>query len=91
MTNLAQFTMDPSAVLPFSEDWTAWLNGDTITAVTVVATAGITVNSVTNTATLVTAVLSGGTSGINYTVTFHITTAAGLQDDRSITINCRNR
>jgi hypothetical protein len=91
VSNPAQYQKDPSAILPYSEDWTAWLNGDTITALTVTATAGITVNSSSYTTTVVTALLSGGTQGINYTVTFHITTAAGLQDDRSITINCVNR
>lgn len=91
MANPGQYTKDPNATLPFSEDWTEWLVGDTITALSVIATAGITVNSTTFTGQVVTAILSGGTVPIAYTVTFHITTAAGLQDDRSITINCLNR
>lgn len=78
-------------MLDYTEDWTQWLNGDTITAASVTATSGITVNSTTNTATTVTVWLAGGTPAIAYTVTVHITTAAGRQDDRSITISCLNR
>lgn len=91
MANLGQYTKDPSAVLDYTEDWTAWLAGDTITAVAVTATAGITVNSTTNTTTTATVWLAGGTPPLAYTITFHVTTAAGRQDDRSITINCLNR
>jgi hypothetical protein len=91
MANPAQFDKDPSAVLPWGEDWSAWLGSDTISSVTVTATAGLTVSSPTNTTTLVLATLSGGVAGSSYQVTFHVTTAGGLQDSRSITINCVNR
>jgi hypothetical protein len=35
--------------------------------------------------------LSGGTAGTSYAVTNTITTAAGLTDQRTITIECKDR
>jgi hypothetical protein len=35
--------------------------------------------------------LSGGTHGTDYRLTCHIVTAAGDEDDRSLTVACRNR
>jgi len=87
------YDKDPNAVLDYSEDWTAWLAGDTITALSIIATSGITVQSQTTTfpCSVVTVWLAGGTGSISYSVTFHVTTTAGRQDDRTITINCIDR
>lgn len=94
---------DPQAVLDYATDWapltngsglTNWLqNGETITAATVVAEAGLTVNSfsITTNATKVVAWLSGGTVGQTYRVTFHITTSLGRQDDRTMIIEIVQR
>lgn len=92
MATLNQFTKDPSAVLDYTTDWSQWLlTGDTIASATVVATAGISVNSFSNTTTSVSAWLAGGTSGVPYQVTFGVVTAQGRTDERSITVNVANR
>jgi hypothetical protein len=80
------FQKDPSAVLDYKIDWSAWLAGDTIYVSAWTADAGITINSNSNSTTTATVWLSGGTAGTSYAVTNHITTAAGRQDDRSISI-----
>lgn len=79
-------TKDPRAVLDYQFDWSAWLGADTITAHAVTVTAGLTVTSTTASATAVTVWLSGGTVGAEYTVTCHIQTAGGREDDRSIVL-----
>lgn len=84
------FVKDPNASLDYEWDWAAWLDGDTIASHTVVAT-GLTVVSSTASTTAVVAWLSGGTAGATYVATCHIATAAGRQDDRSITIRVENR
>lgn len=93
---------DPDAVLDYAWDWKAlthgtgltdWLAaGETITAHTVTASAvTLTVDSSAVVDGLVTAWLSGGTVGIDYTVTCHITTSAGREDDRTMTIRVMER
>lgn len=75
-------------------DWSAWLpEGDTIDSVAVTAAAGITVGatSVINAGTAVVAWLSGGEPGQKYDVTYHVTTVGGREDDRSITLDVKER
>lgn len=88
------FTKDPSAVLPYKFDWSEWLSeGETISAKTVTASAGITVDSstVTDTNTTVTVILSGGTTGKKYRVTCEITTSASNTDQRTMTFKMEDR
>jgi len=85
------YIKDPDSVLDYAIDWSAWLDTDTITDSDWTATDGITVDSNTFTDTVSTVWLSGGTAGDTYTVTCHITTAAGRQDARSIKIKCKER
>ena len=97
------FKKDPAAVLDYKQDWktntnqstgTDWLaSGETITAATVTADTGLTVDSdsITDTSTTVTAWLSSGTAGTDYNVVFHITTSAGREDDRTMVIRCVER
>ena len=83
---------DPDAYLDYSSDWSEWLvDGDTITAADVTAEAGVTVEAVSHTETVAYAWISGGTAGEKYDVTFRVTTAAGRIDDRSITLDCKER
>lgn len=83
---------DPSAVLDWAFDWSAWLDDDeTITSHTVTAESGITKNSDSATEGVVTVWLSGGTDDADYTVTCRVTTSAGRTDERSITIQVRDR
>lgn len=88
------FTKDPSAVLDYAFDWSTWLdsdNSETISSHTVTAETGITLDSDSESDGVVTAWMSAGTAGKNYTVTCKIVTSAGRTDERSITILCRNR
>lgn len=79
------FTKDPDAVLDYTVNWASWLeSGDTISDSDWTVESGITEDSATKTTTTATIWLSGGTAGTQYTITNHITTAAGREDDRSI-------
>ena len=89
-----KYTKDPDAVLDYSIDWSAWLpTGDTITASTYTvnsdAADAIVVDDTSFNTTTTTVWLSGGVAGQTYTVTNHITTSAGRQDDRSLTIKIK--
>lgn len=78
---------DPNSTLDYVIDWEDWLGADTITDSTWVATAGITIDDGDQfTDTTATVWLSGGTDRATYLVTNHITTAAGRQEDRTLTI-----
>jgi len=85
---------DPNAVLDYSIDWSTWLaTSETISASSWTVPTGITQTtpapSFTNTVTTIW--LLGGTAGTTYTLTNHITTNQGRQDDRSITIQVVER
>jgi hypothetical protein len=87
---LKKFTKDPDAVLDYTISWNAWLpDGDTITTATAEATSGIVVDSVSHTIDDTTVWLSGGVAGSSYDVTVHVTTNGGREDDRTITIVCK--
>lgn len=86
------WTKDPNAVLDWVFDWSNWLlAGETITTSTFATTAGITVNSSSNTTTNTTVWLSGGNTGQIYSVTNTVVTTGGRTDDRTITIRVKNR
>lgn len=92
MTVPSSFIKDPAAVLDYEVDWSTWLaDGETIATSTVTVEDGLDLDSDTNTDTVVTAWLSGGTVGENYTVTSQITTSQSRTDERSITIHVRER
>lgn len=82
---------DPNAVLDYQNDWAAWLDGDTITTSTWSVPAGITKDSDSHTTTTTTVWLSGGTAGSEYHCINHVVTAAGREDDRTITIRVQER
>jgi hypothetical protein len=83
---------DPYAVLDYSLDWTNWMpSGDTISAITITADAGITIDSTTNTDYIATAYISGGTAGTTYNVEYNITTTNGLKDSRNFRIKVVER
>lgn len=91
-------TKDPHAVLPYGFDWTEWLEtGDAIASATWTVTspsddaAPIVVDSDSETDTVATAVLSGGTAGNTYYLTCRITTDNGYIDDRTLTVLVANR
>jgi len=100
-----QLTKDPGAVLNYGFDWadggandgatsdTGWLQSDTITASTWAVSGGtsLAIDSDTSDTTTTTVVLSGGTANETYTVTNHITTAAGYEDERSIQVKAQQK
>jgi hypothetical protein len=85
------FLKDPQALLDFSVDWTSWLGSDTIATSTWTVPTGLTKVSDSKTTEIATVWLSGGTVGQEYTVTNHIKTAAGREDERSIIIQVQER
>ena len=87
-----QYLKDPSAILDWAFDWTDWLAAaETITDHTITADTGLTVDSSTEDAGVVTVWLSGGTAGENYKVACLITTSAGRTDERTIWIKVADR
>lgn len=74
---------DPDAVWDIEVDWdTLWLpTGDTITASTFTVESGLTKDSENFTDTQAKVWLSGGTAGVTYTITNHITTTEGREED----------
>ena len=88
---MAAFTKLPKAndsTLDYVIDWTAWLNGDTISTSTWTVDAGMTEASSSNTTASATIWLSGGTIGNSYTIKNHITTTAGRIEDHSFVVVC---
>ncbi len=83
---------DPQSVEPMGVDWTDWLAElsatETISVSTYAVTGADAILTLTSpsivTGSLKTQVkLNAGTVGLKYTVTNHITTSGGSQDDRS--------
>lgn len=85
-------TKDPDAVLDYVFDWTDWLEvGETIISNVITVGSGITKDSDSESAGIVTIWLSGGTHGIDYLVACKITTSLDRTDERTINIRCRDR
>lgn len=91
-------TKDPNAVLPYGFDWSDWLEeGDAIASATWTITSPtgdaspVVVDSDSETDTVATAVLSAGTVGNTYFATCRITTDSGYIDDRTLTIEVKQR
>jgi hypothetical protein len=88
------FIQDPDSTLDYKWDWSDWLEqGETITVQSVVAEAGISVDSsaIADAGLSVTAWISGGTDKQSYVATCEITTSAGRVDQRSIRIKILER
>jgi len=96
------YEKDPSAVLDYKFDWKPktngrgfkdWLtSGETISTITITASAGITVDSssITDSSTTATVWLSGGTANTSYTIACKIVTSASRTDERTITIDVKD-
>lgn len=90
------FIKDPDAVLDFYVDWGNWLdtdNSEEIDTITWTVPSGLTKDSQSNTTTVAAIWLSGGTDEEDYEVVCHIKTnnSPAREDDRTITIQCRER
>jgi len=89
---MIQYIKDPNAKLDYGWDWSEWLNGDNIVSSTFTASSpDINIVSSTNSSFDTTVWLSGGVVGQKYTITNHIVTAAGREDDRSFDVKIQNR
>lgn len=85
--SLYRGVQDPSAVLDWSFDWSAWLAGDTIASSSWDVDGGdgaLSIESDGLSDSVTVAVVSGGTVGDTYRLTNTITTAGGLTDQRTI-------
>lgn len=80
---------DPDATLDYTWNWATWLGDDTILSsdVDIIAPAGLTLESTTNSTTAVTAWFSGGLVGQSYAVRNRITTVGGRTNDATIYIS----
>lgn len=89
---MSVFTKDPDAVLDYYVDWSNWLGSDTIVASQwEVDDPGLEIDTHSYTTTKAAVWLSGGVDGDVYQVTNQITTAEGRKDNRSITIQCKEK
>ena len=89
---MERFTKDPDAVLDFHFDWSGWLaSGETISSYVITTQTGITKDSDSDSSGIVTVWLSGGTAGSNYSLACKITTSDSRTDERTMTIEVRNR
>lgn len=91
---LKTFKKDPDATLDYSLDWDAddWLGTDTISGTpTWTVPSGLTLETQSNTTTVATAWISGGTVNTDYDVACKITTAGGRIDERTIRLQVRQR
>lgn len=77
---------DPDDIVSYQINWATYLGDDTIATSYWIVPDGITEVSATNTTTVATIKLSGGTYGAKYPVTNRIETAAGDQYDVTIYI-----
>lgn len=82
---------DPQAVLDYRFDWTSWLEPDEQITSAILAATGVTLGSHQVAATTVTAWVSGGTHGTLATITCHIVTNQGREEDRTIRLLIRHR
>lgn len=90
---MSTFRIDPQAKLDYGWDWSDWLDtGDTITASTwTITPTGPTLTDSTHDTTTTTVWVAGAVLGVDYTLTNHITTVEGREDDRSHGLHCTNR
>jgi hypothetical protein len=77
----------PHATLDYAFDWTEWLQtNETINSYVLTVDAGITKESDTENAGIVTVWLSSGTLGTTYNIACRITSSLGRTDERTVEI-----
>jgi hypothetical protein len=84
------FLKDPGDRLDYQVDYSAWLDGDTLSASSWTVPSGLTQYAASFSATGATVWLSGGTHGQDYVVTNQVTTAGGRIKQQSFTVQVRN-
>lgn len=91
MPTYPTYTKDPDATLDYPIDWADWLGADTIASSSWAADDGITIEDDSNSTTVATVWLSGGTPGRAYSVRNRITTAAGRINDQTLLVRIQDR
>ena len=84
------FRIDPDAKKDFVFDWSGWLAGDTIADHTLTKTGSVEIAAGSRTSTAVTVWVDDVGDGATGSVTCHIVTAAGREDDRTMTFYGRH-
>ncbi len=79
-----------TSILDYAWDWSKWLVDDVIATHTVTVPSGVTKVTSTNTNTIVTAWLSGGTDGTDYLINCQIVTSGGRTDSRAFILQVRD-
>lgn len=84
---------DPNAVLDYPISFSAWLAdiSDTYASHTVTTTGGLVVDSSSQSAGVITPILSGGTIGEIATFKIRIVTTGGRTDDRTFYLSIKER
>ena len=91
------FVHDPAAVLDYAIDWSQWLqNGETITSATWADSVPAGLEQATGKPPSIDGAttvvwLTGGTAGTLYTVTAHVVTSMGREDDRTFAVRVQER
>lgn len=90
---MGRFIKDPQAELDYGWRWSGWLGTDTIAASTwsVIPSAAATIILSTHDDTTTTVRIAGGTHGQTVKLRNRITTTDGRTDDRTHTIEIRDR
>ena len=84
---VSTFKKDPDAVLDFLFDWSQWLLfNETISSYTVTPDSGLTVDSTSQSNSVVAVWLSGGTVGKTYELKCKILTSMSRTDKRTMII-----
>lgn len=86
MKPIAQWEKDPDSTMDYGVDWSEVFPSDAIATTVTTVPVGLTLVSQSNTATVHTFRLSGGTVNQSYLVTSRVTTASGQTDERTVEI-----
>ena len=84
------FRIDPDAVKDYEFEWSGFLGADTIASYTLTAAGAVEIVNDSRTDTAVTVWVRDVEDGATGTVTCHIVTAAGREDDRTMTFYGRH-
>ena len=85
------FTKSGAEVLDYAINWETWLDGDTISSSVWDVDTGLTEDSESETSSVATVWLSGGTDNEIYQVTNQIVTAGGRTAERSFRLTIEDR
>ena len=90
---LKTYNKDPSAILDYGIDWTAWLDNQTIvnSSWSLQGDGALDVLANTHTGTVAMIKFGGGNVGSKYIATNHIITNTALEDSRRINIRVVER